>query len=93
MYYIKSFLWPRDHTCIASCMFILHMFVSTVWCDTLVLLTLNVYHVHYYFFQVVSGALVRLTLELGYTSCRKGVSGDVSNCELKEDSVIIDFID
>ncbi|XP_021923638.1 uncharacterized protein LOC110831681 isoform X2 [Zootermopsis nevadensis] len=36
--------------------------------------------------QVVAGTLVRLTLELGYTSCRKGEDGDISNCQLKEDS-------
>jgi hypothetical protein len=38
--------------------------------------------------QVVAGTLVRLTLELGYTSCRKGEDGDISNCQLKEDSVM-----
>jgi len=42
----------------------------------------------YCFYQVVAGALVRLTLELGYTTCRKGEDGDVSNCQLKEDSVM-----
>jgi hypothetical protein len=42
---------------------------------------------------VVAGALVQLTLELGYTTCRKGDGGDVSNCQLKEDSVMVDLID
>ena len=40
------------------------------------------------FYQVVAGTLVRLTLELGYTTCRKGEDSDISNCQLKEDSVM-----
>ena len=42
----------------------------------------------YCFYQVVAGTLVSLTLELGYTTCRKGEDGDISNCQLKEDSVM-----
>jgi hypothetical protein len=43
----------------------------------------------YCVYQVVAGTLVRLTMELGYTACRKGEDGDISNCQLKEDSVML----
>jgi hypothetical protein len=43
-------------------------------------------------YQVVEGTLVRLTLELGYTSCRKGEDSDISNCQLKEDSVMTIYL-
>jgi len=32
---------------------------------------------------------VFLTLELGYTACRKEEGGDISNCQLKDDSVML----
>jgi len=31
---------------------------------------------------VVDGTLVQLTLELGYTNCRKGEADDIRNCQL-----------
>ena len=43
----------------------------------------------YCFYQVVAGTLVHLTLEVGYTTCRKGEDSDISNCQLKEDSVML----
>jgi hypothetical protein len=39
--------------------------------------------------QVVAGTLVWLTLELGYTTCLKEAAGDISDCQLKEDSVML----
>lgn len=39
------------------------------------------------FFQVVAGALVRLTMELGYSTCRKGHNEDIATCQLRDNSV------
>ncbi|PNF32289.1 hypothetical protein B7P43_G16846, partial [Cryptotermes secundus] len=36
--------------------------------------------------QVVAGVLVRLTLELGSSTCRKGHDTDIATCQLKNDS-------
>jgi hypothetical protein len=33
--------------------------------------------------------LVRLTLEVGYSTCRKGHDADVASCQLKSDSVMM----
>jgi hypothetical protein len=37
---------------------------------------------------VAEGTKVFLTLKLGYTTCLKEEAGDISNCQLKEDSVM-----
>lgn len=39
------------------------------------------------FFQVVAGVLIHLTLELGYSTCRKGHDADIDTCELQKVSV------
>ena len=39
--------------------------------------------------QVVSGTKVMLTLDLGYTTYLKGEDGDISDCQLKEDLVML----
>jgi hypothetical protein len=38
---------------------------------------------------VVAGVLIHLTLELGYSSCRKGHDADIDACQLKNDSVMM----
>jgi hypothetical protein len=40
------------------------------------------------FSQVVAGVLVHLTLELGYSTCRKGHDTDIATCQLKNDLVM-----
>jgi hypothetical protein len=40
-------------------------------------------------YQVVEGTKVMLTLELGYTTCRKEEASNVSDCQLKEDLVML----
>lgn len=42
---------------------------------------------------MVAGVLTHLTLELGYSACRKGHDADIDGCQLKNDSVITDGVD
>jgi len=56
------------------------------------LLSISFLQVIILFFQVVTGVLVRLTLELGYSTCRKGQDIDIATCQLKEDSVMMMMI-